>query len=79
MGGAGSAVNEFVLAQNLGNQVLNLGIPDAFIEHATHNEMLSSCGLDAQGIEQAILARLATNALKTINFCFMGAKFALLF
>ncbi len=60
MGGAGSAVNEFVLAQNLGNQVLNLGIPDAFIEHATHNEMLSSCGLDAQGIEQAILARLAT-------------------
>jgi deoxyxylulose-5-phosphate synthase len=31
-----------------------LGIPDAFIEHATHSEMLASCGLDAQGIEQAI-------------------------
>jgi 1-deoxy-D-xylulose-5-phosphate synthase len=42
----------------LGNQVLNLGIPDAFIEHATHSEMLMSCGLDAQGIHQAILARL---------------------
>ena len=58
MGGAGSAVNEFLLAQNLGVPVLNLGIPDAFIEHASHSEMLKSCGLDANGIITAIQQRL---------------------
>ena len=60
MGGAGSAVNEFILAQGLQTAVLNLGIPDAFIEHASHQEMLSACGLDAQGILQAINGRLLT-------------------
>lgn len=58
MAGAGSAVNEFVLAQNLGVSVLNLGIADAFIEHATHSEMLKSCGLDVQGIINSIQQRL---------------------
>lgn len=58
MGGAGSAVNEFVLAQNLGVSILNLGIADAFIEHATHSEMLKSCGLDVQGIIKSIQQRL---------------------
>ncbi|MCB1658637.1 MAG: 1-deoxy-D-xylulose-5-phosphate synthase, partial [Pseudomonadales bacterium] len=60
MGGAGSAVNEFILAQGIQTAVLNLGIPDAFIEHASHQEMLSACGLDAQGILQAINGRLLT-------------------
>jgi len=59
MGGAGSAVNEFLLAQNLGVPVLNLGIPDAFIEHASHSEMLKSCGLDANGIITAIKKRIS--------------------
>jgi hypothetical protein len=38
---------------------LNLGIPDAFIEHAPHGDMLAACGLDAAGIESAVRARLA--------------------
>lgn len=58
MGGAGSAVNEFLAEQNQLISVLNLGIADAFIEHAAHQEMLSACGLDAQGIIQAIRQRL---------------------
>ena len=58
MGGAGSAVNEFVLAEGLGVSVLNLGIADAFIEHATHSEMLKACGLDVQGIIKSIQQRL---------------------
>jgi 1-deoxy-D-xylulose-5-phosphate synthase len=58
MGGAGSAVNEFLAREGLLVPVLNLGIPDAFIEHASHAEMLSACGLDAQGIEAAVRARL---------------------
>jgi 1-deoxy-D-xylulose-5-phosphate synthase len=58
MGGAGSAVNEFLAREKLVVPVLNLGIPDAFIEHATPAEMLAECGLDAAGIERAIRARL---------------------
>ncbi|HMV61339.1 MAG TPA: 1-deoxy-D-xylulose-5-phosphate synthase [Agitococcus sp.] len=59
MGGAGSAVNEFICAQGLGISVLNLGIPDAFIEHASHSDMLKACGLDAQGIINTIKQRIA--------------------
>ena len=59
MGGAGSAVNEFLAQANIVKSVLNLGIPDAFIDHATHSEMLASCGLDAQGIKNAIIERVS--------------------
>ena len=58
MGGAGSAVNECLAREKLVLPVLNLGIPDAFIEHASPAEMLAECGLDASGIERAIRARL---------------------
>ncbi len=58
MGGAGSAVNEFLAQANIVKSVLNLGIPDEFIEHASHAEMLASCGLDAQGIQNAINQRI---------------------
>ena len=60
MGGAGSAVNEFLAQANIVKSILNLGIPDAFIEHASHGEMLASCGLDAQGIKNAINQRVST-------------------
>jgi 1-deoxy-D-xylulose-5-phosphate synthase len=30
--------------------VLNLGLPDSFIEQGTREELLALCGLDAQGI-----------------------------
>ncbi len=59
MGGAGSAVNEFLAAQGIAVPVLNLGIPDRFIEHATRAEMLAECALDAAGIAAAIRARTA--------------------
>ncbi len=58
MGGAGSAVNEFLAREDIALPVLNLGIPDAFIEHASPAEMLAACGLDASGIEGAIRRRL---------------------
>jgi 1-deoxy-D-xylulose-5-phosphate synthase len=59
MGGAGSAVNESLARAGIVAPVLNLGIPDAFIEHAAHRDMLAACGLDATGIEQAVRNRLA--------------------
>ncbi|RRJ83606.1 1-deoxy-D-xylulose-5-phosphate synthase [Aestuariirhabdus litorea] len=59
MGGAGSAVNEFLQGQGLQTPVLNLGIPDRFIEHGKPTELLSECGLDAAGIISAVQDRLA--------------------
>lgn len=58
LGGAGSAVNEFIAAKGLNNSLLNLGLPDRFIEHGKPNELLQECGLDNQGILKAIQERL---------------------
>ena len=58
MGGAGSAVGEFLAAQNLQQPILHLGLPDYYVEHAKPSEMLKECGLDAAGIEASIRARL---------------------
>ena len=49
-GGAGSAVNDFLQAQQILMPVLNIGLPDSFIEQGTREELLSLCGLDTQGI-----------------------------
>ncbi len=59
MGGAGSAVNEFLQAEGILKPVLNLGLPDRYVEHAKPTEMLVECGLDAAGIERSIRLRLA--------------------
>lgn len=57
-GGAGSAVNELLHAEGVQVEVLNLGLPDAFVEHGTPAQLLADCQLDSAGIEQAIRARL---------------------
>ena len=54
MGGAGSAVNEYFAASQIVKPILNLGLPDVFMAQASHETMLSSVGLDAQGIEKSI-------------------------
>lgn len=53
-GGAGSAVNEWLLAHQYTTPVLNLGLPDQFIEHGDTQVLLGLCGLDAKGIQKAI-------------------------
>ncbi|QGY28243.1 1-deoxy-D-xylulose-5-phosphate synthase [Pantoea cypripedii] len=59
MGGAGSGVNEFVMAKRLGIPVLNLGLPDEFIPQGTQEEVRHDYQLDAAGIQQQIAAWLA--------------------
>lgn len=58
MGGAGSAVNEVLLAQHDSVPVLNLGLPDQFVEHGGREELLAELGLDASGIQRSIQKRL---------------------
>jgi 1-deoxy-D-xylulose-5-phosphate synthase len=57
MGGAGSAVLEALAAAGVATPVLQLGLPDEFIEHGDAAKLLAMCGLDAAGIEQAVLQR----------------------
>lgn len=54
MAGAGSAVNEFLAHAQIVKPILNLGLPDEFLPQASHAEMLQDCGLDVQGIQNAI-------------------------
>ena len=49
-GGAGSAVNNFLQAQRLLMPVLNIGLPDSFVEQGSREELLALCGLNAAGI-----------------------------
>ena len=53
-GGAGSAINEYLASANIAIPVLNLGIPDRFIEQGIGQECLTACGLDSSGIILAV-------------------------
>jgi len=57
MGGAGSAVTEALNAAGLSVPVLQLGLPDEFVEHGDVAKLMSLCGLDAAGIEASIVKR----------------------
>ena len=63
MGGAGSAVNEYLLKQQCHNRVLNLGLPDSFMEHASREQLLDDAGLSTSGILRAIEDFLDTEEL----------------
>ncbi|NOX09530.1 MAG: 1-deoxy-D-xylulose-5-phosphate synthase [Gammaproteobacteria bacterium] len=58
-GGAGSAVNELLAKKQLNIPVLNLGLPDIFVEHASREQQLIECGLDTNGIIRSIEERLS--------------------
>jgi 1-deoxy-D-xylulose-5-phosphate synthase len=63
MGGAGSAVNEFLLKQQCQNRILNLGLPDIFMEHASREQILDDAGLSTSGILRAVEDFLKTEEL----------------
>jgi len=60
MGGAGSAVLEALHAAAVELPVLQLGLPDAFIEHGDPARLMTLQGLDAAGIQASIARRFAT-------------------
>ncbi len=57
LGGAGSAINEVLLQQDLAGKILNLGLPDYFIDHGSSEALLKQCALDREGILQSIITR----------------------
>lgn len=54
MGGAGSAVTEFLAEKQLLTPLLPIGLPDNFLPHGEREELLADCGLTADGIVSAI-------------------------
>ena len=68
MGGAGSAVLECLAAAGLAVPVLQLGLPDKFVEHGDPARLLALCGLDAAGIEASIRQRFGSRpSLAAVN------------
>ncbi len=67
MGGAGSAVNEYLAKAGIVKPILNLGLEDNFMNQATHEQMLQQAGLDEKGIEASIQQALLriTNAVSS--------------
>jgi len=60
MGGAGSAVSEALHAAGVDRALLQLGLPDQFIEHGDPARLLAGLGLDAPGIVQSVTQRFGT-------------------
>lgn len=54
MGGAGSAVNECLMRHKKMVPVLNLGLPDVFVEQGSQQQILAKLGLNAEGMVQSI-------------------------
>lgn len=59
MGGAGSGVNELLMAKRRAVPVLNIGLPDSFVSQGSQEEVRVDLGLDATGIRRQIEAWLA--------------------
>ncbi|KJG21187.1 1-deoxy-D-xylulose-5-phosphate synthase [Photobacterium iliopiscarium] len=58
-GGAGSGVIEFLMQQKCMKPVLNIGLPDRFIEQGTQAELHHMLAIDGAGIEKQIVEYLA--------------------
>ena len=57
-GGAGSAVAQILNQNSITTPIINLGLPDSYIEHAKRSDQLKQIGLDSKGIEASIALRL---------------------
>ena len=64
-GGAGSACLEALSSLGINKPLLQLGLPDQFIEHGDYSLLMTKCGLDVEGMSNSIKQRFPT--LLTIN------------
>lgn len=56
VGGFGSGVLEWLAQRGYQKRVVNLGIPDRFIEHGKQDLLRNLVGIDADGIKRAIIS-----------------------
>jgi 1-deoxy-D-xylulose-5-phosphate synthase len=69
-GGAGGACLEALSSMGINKPLLQLGLPDQFIEHGDYNLLMTQCGLDVEGIANSIKKRFP--AVLTINSLLVG-------
>ena len=69
-GGAGSACLEALSAMDINKPLLQLGLPDQFIEHGDYQLLMRKCGLDSDGIAKAISLRFPVKT--TVNSVNVG-------
>ncbi|AWW46655.1 1-deoxy-D-xylulose-5-phosphate synthase [Polynucleobacter paneuropaeus] len=69
-GGAGSACLEALAAMGLNRPLLQLGLPDSFIEHGDYKLLMANCGLNAEGILKSIHERFS--AVLPVNWAAIG-------
>lgn len=62
MGGFGSAILELLAAKGLRFDIMNIGIPDYFVDHASPKIQHELTGLDGAGIARQVSARFKKNA-----------------
>ncbi|AKJ68587.1 1-deoxy-D-xylulose-5-phosphate synthase [Pandoraea thiooxydans] len=67
MGGAGSACAESLLEDGVNRPILQLGLPDKFIDHGDPAQLLAMCGLNAAGITESIVARFKLTGVKPLE------------
>jgi len=65
IGGFGSAVAEFMTANNYQAAIKMLGIPDRLVEHGTLKELHRECGYDAQGIADTVREMIKDKVMVT--------------
>jgi len=66
-GGAGSAVNEYLSRAGIQIPVLNLGLPDEFPAQGSRGQLLTECGLDADGIQRTIRRSIPVEVAAVLN------------
>jgi len=67
-GGFGSSVSRFLHESGLHDvRVINMGIPDEFVEHGKQAVLRSRYGLDAKGIEQKVMTLFSSNELVSLQ------------
>jgi 1-deoxy-D-xylulose-5-phosphate synthase len=66
-GGAGAAVMEVLAQAGVTRPVLNLGLPDEFVEHGDSAKLMALLGLDAAGIERAVSERFGAPGLSLVK------------
>ena len=50
VGGAGSAVLEFMADHHYNSEVIRMGMPDRIVEHGEPSELYAECGYDTASI-----------------------------
>ena len=63
VGGFGAGILEWLARRGIQKRVVNLGVPDMFIEHGNQNLLRNTVGIDAEGIEKAVRGLLRSRSL----------------